>query len=445
VIVSTIIELIERSKKTAREKAGIPEPEPKPKNCLQKYFTSFYLLENTSKLFFARSKDGDKNLEILNGVRVLSMAWVILGHTYYYAMRTALHNPLVPLDLLKSFTFNIVSSGPYSVDIFFWLSGFLGVYILLGSTHKRKGRMQNWLMIYLHRFLRLMPVYVVTLLFFWFVMSAVGSGPIFFQYYNSGASHCRRAWWVHLLFLNNFYEIYPDANNCMGWTWYLPNDMQFFLLIPPLVFLLYKSRMIGFLVIALLQMAAFAATFTIAWKGNMGPSYFRATSDYYRLYYQRPWARISPFFIGVIVAVLLYSFKNDDPKDSICKRIMDKINQNMIIRIIMYVVGSIIFLTMIFIFYWINNYPDSFSKGFNISFLTFSKGLFIVGMNLVLLPVLMGHFSLMRNILAFDAFTPLARLTFGAYMVHPTVMLFDAMNTVRGEYMTISFGIIRFI
>eukprot|EP00344_Euplotes_crassus_P004315 CAMPEP_0196999320 /NCGR_PEP_ID=MMETSP1380-20130617/4542_1 /TAXON_ID=5936 /ORGANISM="Euplotes crassus, Strain CT5" /LENGTH=290 /DNA_ID=CAMNT_0042416225 /DNA_START=85 /DNA_END=956 /DNA_ORIENTATION=+ len=144
VIVSTIIELIERSKKTAREKAGIPEPEPKPKNCLQKYFTSFYLLENTSKLFFARSKDGDKNLEILNGVRVLSMAWVILGHTYYYAMRTALHNPLVPLDLLKSFTFNIVSSGPYSVDIFFWLSGFLGVYILLGSTHKRKGRMQNW-------------------------------------------------------------------------------------------------------------------------------------------------------------------------------------------------------------------------------------------------------------------------------------------------------------
>ena len=111
----------------------------------------------------------------------------------------------------------------------------------------------------------------------------------------------------------------------------------------------------------------------------------------------------------------------------------------------MYVIGTVIFWSMIFIFYWINNWPDSFSKFFNISFLTFSKGFFVIGMNLVLLPVLMGHFSIFRGFLAFDAFTPLARLTFGAYMVHPTFMLFDALNTVRGEYLTINFGIVRYL
>jgi len=188
-LIATTMEIIKRSQKHAREKAGLPEPEVKPKNAIQKYFSSFNLIENSSKLLFARSKDGDKNLEILNGVRVLSMAWVILGHTYYYAMNGALANPLVPLEFFKSFSFNLVSSGPYAVDIFFWLSGFLGVYILLGTTRKKNGKMEFAPLIYLHRYLRIVPLYVFTMLFFWFVMSSVGSGPIFFQFYNTRARH----------------------------------------------------------------------------------------------------------------------------------------------------------------------------------------------------------------------------------------------------------------
>jgi len=444
-LIATSLEIFNKYKTIARENLGIPEPEPRRKTCLQKYFSSFNLIENSSKLLFARSKDGDKNLEILNGVRVLSIAWVILGHTFYYAMSGALANPLIPLELFRSFGFNLVSSGPYAVDIFFWLSGFLGVYILLGATTKRNGKMQSPLLIYLHRYLRIIPLYVFTMLFFWFIMSAVGNGPIFSQFYNTRAVHCNSTWWIHLLFLNNFGEINDNANLCVGWTWYLPNDMQFFLLIPILVWILFRSRKLGFLFIALTQLICFIATFTVAWIQGMSPSYFRATSAYYREYYHRPWARIPPFFIGVVVAVLLHAFKNDSPEQSVCKRIMDKINESRLIRFIMYFSGTIIFWSMIFIFYWLNKYPDNFSTFFNVSFLTFSKGFFVFGMNLVLLPVLMGHFSLLRGFLAFDAFTPLARLTFGAYMVHPTFQMFDAMNTVRGEYLTINFGITRYL
>jgi len=156
---------------------------------LQKYFKAFRLIENTSKLLFARSKDGDKNLELLNGIRVLSMLWIILGHTYFYGLATALANPLIAIDLFKMFTFNLVSSGPYAVDVFFWLSGFLGVYLLLVTMKQKNGRMQPFYMIYLHRYLRLIPMYVITFLFFWYLMSAVGSGPIFFLYYETNAKY----------------------------------------------------------------------------------------------------------------------------------------------------------------------------------------------------------------------------------------------------------------
>lgn len=181
------------------------------------------------------------------------MFWIILGHTFYYWLNTALANPLIPLDLFKSFSFNIVSSGPYAVDIFFWLSGFLGVYIMLSSAKQKRGRLQPFHMVIIHRYLRIVPLYGATLLFYWFLMTAVGTGPMFFTMYKGRAEYCESTWWIHLLFLNNFYEFNKYSNNCMGWTWYLPNDFQFFLLVPILVWLFYRKRVIGLIFVAIYQ------------------------------------------------------------------------------------------------------------------------------------------------------------------------------------------------
>lgn len=135
VLIATIIEIFEIKKKSLVASQAINNEElqlnQRRPTCIEMYFKAFRLIENTKKLLFARSRDGDKNMELLNGLRVISMGWVILGHTYFYGLKTPLANPLIPLELFKSFSFNIVSSGPYAVDIFFWLSGFLGVYLIL--------------------------------------------------------------------------------------------------------------------------------------------------------------------------------------------------------------------------------------------------------------------------------------------------------------------------
>lgn len=181
------------------------------------------------------------------------MGWVILGHTYFYSLQGALANPLVPLEFFKMFSFNLVSSGPYAVDIFFWLSGFLGVYLLLCSMSKKRGRMQPFYLVYLHRFLRLMPMYIATMLFYWFLMGSVGTGPINFMYYEKNTKYCKDVWWIHFTFLNNFVELDKNINYCMGWTWYLPNDFQFFLLIPLFVYLLFHKRVLGMIFIGVFQ------------------------------------------------------------------------------------------------------------------------------------------------------------------------------------------------
>jgi len=85
-------------------------------------------------------------------------------------------------------------------------------------------------------------------------------------------------------------------------------------------------------------------------------------------------------------------------------------------------------LFLVITFFWPNKNPEEYSPTFNIFYLTFSRALFIFGLNLFLLPMLMGHGEFFRNIMAADIFTPLARLTFGAYMTHPMLTHFFNIN-----------------
>ena len=66
------------------------------------------------------------------------------------------------------------------------------------------------------------------------------------------AEDCARTPWLNLLYINNFYEIVEDptpASECLGVTWYLANDMQFFLIAPPIIYVTWHWKKIGFALI----------------------------------------------------------------------------------------------------------------------------------------------------------------------------------------------------
>ena len=118
----------------------------------------------------------------------------------------------------------------------------------------------------------------------------------------------------------------------MHWAWYLPNDMQYFFLIPIIVYLLYHKRAFGFAFIAFYQTLCFVITIFYANKYNLEVSAKRSTDHYNEYFYRTAYSRIAPFTIGVFVALLLYSFKNESEDESILKRWMDKINSSLLIR-----------------------------------------------------------------------------------------------------------------
>lgn len=155
---------------------------------LQKYLSAFGLIQNTAKLFSTASNEETQHLKLLNGLRVIMMVWVILGHTFFFMPAGGAINTDYVFYLTGLFAYNIITTATFAVDVFFWMSGFLGTYILMCSMKKKNGEMPNPLVIFAHRIIRITPLFLMVFLFNWTVMTSVGEGPVSFLYNEKEAS-----------------------------------------------------------------------------------------------------------------------------------------------------------------------------------------------------------------------------------------------------------------
>ena len=129
-----------------------------------------------------RAKQGDSELEVLNGIRVISCIFVILGQSYFYTLKGPIQNLEAIQDWIEGGFFSLVLSADLIVDTFFWLSAFLASYQLLVSIKLNNGKLpSSKCLIIMNRIVRLWPLYAFTMLFYWrFIVLFGGDGPLFF-------------------------------------------------------------------------------------------------------------------------------------------------------------------------------------------------------------------------------------------------------------------------
>ena len=73
------------------------------------FFLSFAFFYNVRKLCTVGGGDGG-NVSVLNGVRVLSMCWVVLGHAFAFSEGIPMMNPESVPDIMQNFFLTIVST-----------------------------------------------------------------------------------------------------------------------------------------------------------------------------------------------------------------------------------------------------------------------------------------------------------------------------------------------
>jgi peptidoglycan/LPS O-acetylase OafA/YrhL len=151
----------------------------------------------------------------LDGLRALAVALVI-----------AFHYTGAPLG------------GPYGVDLFFVLSGFLITTLLLEERAARGSvDLANF---YLRRARRLFPALAVMLVAYLVYNAALGRDAL-----ATVADH-------GLYFGNIYFVVTHGADNGLGHLWSLAEEEQFYLVWPPLLLLLARARRPLYWVVALL-------------------------------------------------------------------------------------------------------------------------------------------------------------------------------------------------
>lgn len=127
------------------------------------------------------------------------------------------------------------------MDVFFWVGGFLSGYVLTNartlSQFKKRGRIAIFQTL-AFRLGRILPTYFLIIMIIYYILPYLGSGPRWSSDISSGCDE----WWHNL----TFHLFKTSDQRCMGWSWYLDNDIRLFLSCSFIVYLQSKSsRLIG--------------------------------------------------------------------------------------------------------------------------------------------------------------------------------------------------------
>ncbi|GBO08847.1 hypothetical protein AVEN_211693-2, partial [Araneus ventricosus] len=123
---------------------------------------------------------------------------------------------------------------------------------------------------------------MIVLGFYTTLLCYTGSGPIWPEYATNPV--CKENWWRYLLYINNF-EL--SVKSCMLWCWHLAAEMQVYVLSP--IFLL---SLLSFVQLDL-------------YIGDL-ESFLDRIWMYIDSLYYKPYTRISPYLIGVLLGYHFY-------------------------------------------------------------------------------------------------------------------------------------------
>ena len=216
---------------------------------------------------------------MMDGLRVICLLWVMMLGVCQFTMSSAVYNPWTLQNYFQTYAYTAVYSSNLGFDEFFFFSAMLMTlkisdYVQEGSQQRHKMTFITYLKMFGMRFIRLAPVYYLVFLVGWQVGPYLANGPCWFTY-EKGYSNCSEYWWSVFTMTINFFPDNAIANEgCYYWGWYPACELQLFLVMPWVAYLLIKApRARGYL-IALGVIGGIAINFYVIWANEMAAGLF---------------------------------------------------------------------------------------------------------------------------------------------------------------------------
>jgi peptidoglycan/LPS O-acetylase OafA/YrhL len=389
-----------------------------------KALISFSAITNTENLLVTKRPPGF--IPCLDGIRCLSTNWVILYHCWFFPNYGYDNHSTVKEVSTSNWAFLALVNGTYAVDTFFVLSGSLVTYFGMKTLSKSKGSMNIPLM-YLQRYLRLTPAYAFLILFSVGFYKFFGFGPYWQTMIDQNKEWCSTNWWTNLVYINN---IYPAESFCYAWGWYLADDMQFFLLSPFILYILYKNRYAGVALISAFLIGSIITcgmmseeyhiqphplTFNFLMYSFMGrmmqPSRPPMTLElkYKHDMYFAPWVRMHAYMIGMLTGYILFKTKL-------------KLKINKVLCTFIWMVAMAAGMAVVYGIYGYINDVDMMDENIAAFYNAMARPTFAACVAWMIIACVTGNGGPIARFLDWSFWSPLSRLTYSLYLVHVLVI-----------------------
>ncbi|XP_053614330.1 nose resistant to fluoxetine protein 6-like [Plodia interpunctella] len=246
----------------------------------------------------------------INFIRTCASFMMVLGHVVWIFVMGFMDNAH---DFERSYTdyrYYVIYNGMIVVQIFFVLSGFLLVYNMEAASDVRRISIRAMPMILLRRVIRLAPPMAIAIALNATWVRFMNTGPLWKFYVHSMVSDCRRWWWSHLLFINNYLT---DNTYCAVQTWHTAADTQVFIVAISLYLLVKPQarRLVTILafIIGLVIPALHVYFQDLDAQMLKTPEMLRSLDDPNRYPYVFAHNNICGFLLGMVTAYKVYHWQ----------------------------------------------------------------------------------------------------------------------------------------
>ncbi|KAJ2948826.1 hypothetical protein O0L34_g5754 [Tuta absoluta] len=384
-------------------------------------YRCFSIYTNTRR--FLTFKSSPTALECVDGIRAISMLWVVVGHTYSFTLLRFIHNTIDIYEWMTDISSTWINAAPITVDTFFMLSGVLVVYTTIGKISRTRF-IRAIPMFYLNRLLRMFPLLATMILFQASLINHLADGP-FWQNIALMSENCKQYWWAALLHVQNYVN---PVNICLQQTWYLSVDMQLYF-ISPLVILFLWSKPLGAwsaLVFTVLLSLTSSSIYSFLYNFSAALANFSRIlefNDYVKLYYINTLARAPPFFVGMVYGYMLAVFRDK------------KIRISRFNNIILWLMSLLMMAFCILSMYPVMQ-PDHTSQLFDNFLNAYMRAIWAAALGWVIFACVKGYGGPINWFLSLAMWKLPARLSYAVYLVHVTIIVAAGGTAVKTHYFT---------
>lgn len=176
--------------------------------------------------------DDDQDLLMFDCFKVLCLLWLLAFGACQFTMGGSAYNPWTLMDYFQTVAYTLVYSANLGFEEFFMLSAFFS-YVKLEKYLRERALTGigpvRYLKIFLHRYLRLAPVYYLVFLTGWLIGSSIHAGAPWWYTYQMLFCGCQQYWWAVLTMTANEFPSEASAvvanEGCYYWGWFVAAEM----------------------------------------------------------------------------------------------------------------------------------------------------------------------------------------------------------------------------